>query len=462
MRSAVAVAVVLAAGALAPAARADGFDAGSSFVIFGGSGVREVAQAQAPASVSGTITVDFHGDPAAGCAQRGLCDVSGTLTWRPARRASLSAVRFRTRKHDGLLVSLFLVGDDPRVGATTTAQTQRTGAGAACADVVTGYGGAIGGQAFGSSVRVGPGARGLGTPGDFLATRCPGPLLSDLVKLLPSVKVGFDDAAKGRRTLDLSGEGALSAGGFAGTVRSTVAVRLGHGRTAKASPPTRPRGGTKRRRELSAEYDMHVTGTAAVDLTAAADDARCAPLDACGQRGTVTLTPPAGSIETYLSAEGPASVSTARLRASLGLAGGPRPSGVRVYGAGYGSRRLAAEAVFTRGGAPGCTDRAPTGVPGISLTVGGGRLTATLQGVETDLLHTRCGGPTMGDVAGERFVARGSVPLAAMRARTVTIPLTQGRRFEAGAWHGRVRAALQVVLRREKVRTRVFREPAGP
>ena len=457
MRAA-ALAVVLAAGAVAPAARAD------DLIFFGSPGIRVISQAQAPLTASGAITVEFHGDPAAGCAQRGLCDVTGSVTWRPDPHGTLSAYRLHTPHGPALFVSASLVGEDLGGSPSTTSATQRSAAGAACADVVTERFSPLSGQTSGGVVRIGAGLSGGfgGAPADIFANRCPGPLMPDVAKLLPSAAVRFSDVAKGGRTIDLAGERALSAGGFAGTVRSTLVLRMGPGHSSRGSGQQSSASGRRvRRRELTAEYDARLTGSTAVDLTGAPGDARCAPLDACGVAGTVTLTPPAGAAEAYVDVDAPAKLSASALLASAGLAPGPRPAGVHVFGGATTNRRSTASVALTRDGAPGCTDRVATTPAAVVLTFTGDRVTAGLTGGVGDVLHTRCGGPTTGDMVGEGLLASGSVPLAAMRAPAVTIPLTQGRSFDAGAWRGRVRPSLQLVLRRKKVRVRIYREPAG-
>jgi hypothetical protein len=450
--------VLLAALAPAPAARAD------DLIFFGSAGIRVTRQATAPVTTTGSISLEFHGDPAAGCAQRGLCDVTGSVTWRPEPRGSLSAYRLHTPKGPAIFVSASLVGGEDLGGSpATTATTQRSAAGAACADVVSERYNPLSGQANGGVALIGAGRSGFGiAPSDIFATRCPGPLMADVARLLPSAAVRFGDVATGRRTIDLAGERTFSAGGFAGTVRSTLALRVGPGTASRGSGQQSSIPGRRvRRRELTAEYEARLTGSAAVELAGAGDEARCAPLDACGIAGTVTIASPPGTGDAYVTVDAPARLSASALRASAGLAPGPPPAGARVFGVATTGRRLTAAAVLTRDGAPGCSDRVPTTGASLILAYTGTRVTASLTGNDADLLHTHCGGPTTGDLVGQGFLARGSVPLAAMRAPSVTIPLTQGRSFDAGAWHGTVRPSLRLVLRRKKVRVRIYREPAA-
>ena len=79
------------------------------------------------------------------------------------------------------------------------------------------------------------------------------------------------------------------------------------------------------------------------------------------------------------------------------------------------------------------------------------------SGAGPDVLRTHCPGPSILDAAQNRPLATGNVPRSAFGKRRVTITLSRGRPFEAEPYAGETHAALQIVLRRMRVReTRSF------
>ena len=80
-----------------------------------------------PASFAGQLTVDFHGDAASGCASRGLCGYSGTVSWRPSATGMLDVLSYR--EHGRLRYTLDLEAGNPNsvtgaLGGVTTAKVQ--------------------------------------------------------------------------------------------------------------------------------------------------------------------------------------------------------------------------------------------------------------------------------------------------------------------------------------------------
>ena len=65
---------------------------------------------------------------------------------------------------------------------------------------------------------------------DLLSTRCAGPLESDIAAVLPTRALPVQVLRKGSTTIDLSATSAFAAAGMAGTVRSSVVLRLGRPR----------------------------------------------------------------------------------------------------------------------------------------------------------------------------------------------------------------------------------------
>ena len=181
----------------------------------------------------GAMTLEFHGDEATGCAKRGLCDVSGTVT--TAARSPAGGGLSLFSAPNGVLGSGTLLAN-----ATTKAVVHAPGA-SDCVDEVTrsfvpfGVGGARGARV---QAVFGTDAPSIGVPGGLVysnpdagaavfATRCAGPLPADLRAALPQAIIHRAALAHDRRiAVDFEATRSFARGGFAGTISSDVRLVL--------------------------------------------------------------------------------------------------------------------------------------------------------------------------------------------------------------------------------------------
>jgi hypothetical protein len=270
------------------------------------------------------------------------------------------------------------------------------------------------------------------------------------------------DLLDGRTVLDFSADGKFSAHGFSGTLHSDVIMLVRKGVSPDDDGDVGEQGPVVRHRLLTVNYRVErVSGSIVTAFRGLSDPDLCAPLDACGVAGTLTLAQSARSGEAALLASARARRhSSADLRRALGLLPGPREPGIRAGGYaewGRGSGSVTAE--LTRDGAPDCRDSVPVAGRGyLSLRVRGRVVVAsygTPAGGSGDAMPTRCQGPSGEDIASGRPLATGSLPLSAFRHRQVTIHLDQGIGFRGDGYRGRTRPDLSVVLRRARVREHI-------
>jgi hypothetical protein len=461
-------ALCVAALAFVPAAGAQSGGSGSFFVGDVGTPTSFVFM---EATVSGSVSVDFHGDAAAGCAAAGMCGVSGTVTWRPGASAELFAFGFR-RDGRPYTQGLLALGQGERGGepGSTAAQVRRAASESAgpglCSDAAAGSVALDLSERRGSSLPVriaqedGGGAYGR----DSFRTRCAGPAGSDVAALLPTRVLSTRALRRGHRRLDFSADRPFAARGLAGTVHSDVVITIVRTERGDTSGSGSEEMGpvTARHRLLDLRYRVkRVSGSVTTSVAGLTDPDACAALDSCGTGGSVTLAPSAHAGRADVQAFGPARHRTpADLRRALGLLPGRRPSHVQVSGyVAWEGDRGSVTSALTRGGAPDCRDSAPLGTSGyLSLDARGNRLQAAYgysgEGLG-DPLRTRCPGPGIADVAASHALATGSLPLSALRHRRVTLHLTRGARFRGDGYRGRTSADLTVVLRRTSVRERI-------
>jgi hypothetical protein len=435
--------------------------------------VRSAAAAErvtyrAGVSISGQVTVSFHGDRAAGCEATFRCDVQGTMRWTPRSGGQLSLLGVPGRRLSGYL-SLF-GGSEATVD--TLAVVQRTAADGThvCAD-------ARGSSYFSSplvavrrrSLRFGLQAR----PGAFgpltatpLGTNCGGPLPTDALQGLPTRTVSLRALRTAATRIDLSGSAPFAAGGLAGTVESSVLVRVRKARVRRAQRPrraTRPRPSDRPPfRNIAVEYRLaRMTGSVPVEV--AAEPPTCVALDACGLAGRLTVTPGPARGEAYVFAY--ARLPRIALRRALGLAPGPRPRKVAVYGYLTWTRaRGAVSAALDRNGTPACRDTTPLSNGFIELRARGRRVTARFAGGGeglggADVLRTRCPGPLLADLGRGTRLAVGRIPRRALGRRTLTLHLDQGATALTPGYRLRSQPDLRIVLEREKVEEEQVPEP---
>ena len=430
--------------------------------------------------VSGALAVEFHGDEAAGCADVGVCGVSGDALWRPGRFGALSAVGYKDHGRQ-LELTFALIGDDPDFGQgnppSTSERVRRAtpdGDSALCVDASS-----SGGVFFGSGPLTG-GKVSLGLLGDpaegmppneILRTRCAGPTAADVAHALPVITLTERAIRRGRgRVLDFSADAPFSAGGFSGTVHSTIKMRIGRSTDILDFSDQGPNPDTPthvvRRRELDVRYRIESFGGQTVtSLHGIADPDLCGPLDSCGLMGDVTVAPRIGSGDVDLSASATTSHSARDLRRAVGLARGGRPSGVRAVGfASWDTSNGTVTSDLQRDGALACSDVQSIRGPGVMDVALGRHFVRPAYGFEgTVPTTTRCPGPVTSDVVATRALAEGRAPLRALGHRRVTLRLRRGGAFSGDGYAGSTSADMRLDLQRVFVRSRVhtYHVPEG-
>jgi hypothetical protein len=446
-----AIAAALAAGALAALAPAP---ADAQFIFDGG--VRVVRAYELGVVVRGDVGIDYRGDEAAGCAERHLCDVSGTTVWRAPREGSLILAETVRRGRRGAFAALVFDGD-----GVVRSRTERAGA-ARCVDARRSPALVELPPASGSAVAIG--IAGTSAADDLLRTRCAGPLTGDVVAALPAREVSLRDLRRGRLTLDLAGEREWRGGGFAGVARSTLRLDLGRARPADRGDGGLPRGvRTQRKRVVSVRYRIErAGGTIAARYAGVGDALACGPLDSCAVDGATTLGLAGAGGSFDLLAEGPAGLPRRRFLAALGIVRGGRARGIDLYGFGTLTGVGPPASSLARDGAPDCAD---TGAP-LELGLGAfgrGRRRAgfevTAARGPAGTLHTRCPGPIPTDLVEEGALVATTVPLRALGRRRVALRVRRVRGFEAPGYAGVVDADAELVLRRVRIAERTYREP---
>ena len=190
------------------------------------------AQAQRPefhayrvTAAVGTERVDFSGDPAAGCADRGVCGIAGTETWTPVRPepGTIGAVTRVGRRVAG---QAFLTGGN------TTASVTMPGSDTPCTDAFYVRQAVVTFRHNGARVQAllhGPvGEPPLGQDAAVFATHCAGPRISDLATAGALPKAVLRPSTLRRRTLllKLVADTPFAQNGFSGRVVANVLVRL--------------------------------------------------------------------------------------------------------------------------------------------------------------------------------------------------------------------------------------------
>ncbi|MEA2410804.1 MAG: hypothetical protein QOC77_1365 [Thermoleophilaceae bacterium] len=463
--AAAALTAALATTTIPPVASAQTGDFAQSVTFFGGGGTRPLSAYESAVKGSGQVTVEFHGDEAAGCAAAHLCGVSGTVTWSPGSGGFLLA--FGERSHGQHIESGTLaVGDDLGYGDPgTSARVRRAGDGGApgslCADVGSSIASSNPAPRRGTSI-----AFSLFETDEVLRTRCAGPLTRDVASLMPTRTISERAVRRGGAKLDFSADGEFASHGLAGTLHSNVVLHVGKGSNLlqsqqQAAPPPGTR--SQRTRYLEVSYRIaSVSGRVVTSVRGLADPDLCGPLDSCGLLGTLTTAPSSSTGDGSVIAFGSAKHTKRDLRRALGLAPGPVPRGVQRVGFFEWEDAGSVASDLTRAGAPACADSTPLAGGGLlDLGFSGAHATARYDGGDVTLggdpLRTRCPGPSASDATGG--LAVGTVPLAALGARRATLRLTRGTSFHANGYRGATRPDLTVVIRRTRLRDHVEVEP---
>lgn len=414
---------------------------------FGGpAGATFVSLGNVPLHVQGQIVVTFHGDPAAGCAADGLCPYSGTIVVRP-RSGDMVIATYRFHGRIGHFVT---VGLQPGgMQFMTAARVERSIAGQAvgmCADAAPGLFGELASSTHGRSLRIGLFARGGGT----LSTRCAGPLDGDLAGTGPSVAIPLKRALRGQMTLPLTGTGAFASHGFAGTVSSSLILRLGKPASNESGFPP----GTKTQRMRVVTEQLNLVGVGAqlsATVHGSPNPVVCQVLDSCALVGTLGFGPRAQAFSAEVSATGTAARPYRDFLAALGLSRSGQPRGIAVELS--GSWTLSPVTVDeSQSGA--CTGSAPGGDMFFGMTAGRAVLRGSggLAG-----WRTRCPGPT----PSEATLFPETVPVSSLGHRELTITLRPAGTVEDDGYTVSLHGHLTLTLRRGRITQHVFRQPVG-
>jgi hypothetical protein len=279
-------------------------------------------------------------------------------------------------------------------------------------------------------------------------TRCGGPLSGDLAQVLRPVPVTAAQLRTGRFDIDLRAAGAFAHGDLRGTVESTVVAHVG-----RRKPPERDTGRappTKPYRQLDVTYSVERLG-GTLGATFAGGEL-CEELGSCGDAGTWLLRPGRvrGSLRTWVYA--PLARPPRDLRTAAGLEAGGNARRLELSGAGsWTSRAAALTARISRSGKQICSDTRHTGGGQLQFERSGQSVRVTLMALGGPW-RTSCPGPALADSYAGAALATGTIPLRALGARRVVVPLTRGSSVTTDGWVGATRPAATLVLRRTRVR----------
>jgi len=473
--AAVLCAASAAALAASPAALAVRSSSQATLYGFSAGSASPFAVVQTPARITGSVLVRFRGDPATGCAARGLCGYAGSVLWTPPPAGSL--LIFETRSGGRRRYQLDLSLTDPNGGPgsgqgvtdASVAQTPpapgapdqpgpppapgaRNLPGSSCADATSAA----------PNVQL-PVRRGRvkfsltqASPSP-LQTRCAGPLIADLAAALSAPAPTLRATLGGAIRLDFAGVHSFASRGFAGTVDSTMTIRLGRPHRSLSVGP-RSAGRIERYREVQVDYRATIAGRVTEAIRGDALPGLCAPLGACGLHGTLSVTPAAAPGEASVQAFGPAGRPRRDFLTALGLSSAGRAHGIAVFGQVAFSHGAVITAHLDEG-AVSCRDSAALGVSSVQLGVNRGRLSADYmagQGL-ADPLRTRCPGP----FGPPGTLASGSARLSSLALRSATLTLGRSASFIDDGYRGYSTAHLRLTLRRRRIRTFVLRLPKG-
>jgi hypothetical protein len=398
------------------------------------------------------VVVSFHGDAAAGCASYGLCAYAGTIVIRP-RNGTLSILTVRRRGRIGHAATLVL--GPGQSGYTTSARVQRSVAGApggTCADAQSSpFGGSPLTVVRGSSVTI----RLLAPGGSLLQTRCAGPLDRDLAAVAPAATMPVSKALRGRTAIDLSGTGTFAAHGFAGTISSTVVLRLGRpGPSSSSGSPPPPGVKTQRMRIVTEHLSVvRLAGGLGAAIRGSADPIICGLLDTCGLSGTLSLAPVRHGASVQVLAVGPASRPYRDFLTALGLARGGRARGISV---GMFVNVMGGVQAETNQAGVACTDTGGTG--GVMAAIGAPLGLPATGGSFVGPWRTRCPGPTFENPSGG---VSASLPRGALGRRQFTLQLLGRGSFGDDGYAITGSGRMSVVLRRARISQQVIAQP-GP
>jgi hypothetical protein len=424
-----------------------------SLVVIGvpGGGAVVGAQIYMPMTVTGQVVVSFRGDPSSGCGAIGVCSYTGTVIWSPAGTGSLQIAKILSHKEISYVV-FNSFGNGP-TAETASARVQRTIAGrlaGSCADAepqpgpsfITEHRGRFTFDLF---------ERG----GTVLATRCAGPIDDDLVAVGPRATLAVNGLISGDREIDLREQRSFAGHGFAGTMTSTVVLRLGKPRERNGGGNSIPQGVPRtRERTVTERLSVgQVRGGVTESFRGTSDTDVCALLDSCGASGTIALRPTPRAPEASLYAIGSAKLPYSDFLVALGLRRGPLAKGIHLYGQVDWTDAGTAREQFSQSGL--CSDATRLQQGSVSIEARGGSLTASYA--PGSVVDTRCPRPS----TPRQYVSvlSGAAPLSRLAGGTFTLRLRRGSAITDDGYSGRTSGDLSITLRRGRVTQQVFTEP---
>ena len=417
------------------------------------------ADTETRVSATGSIIVTWHGDPARGCADHGVCDVRGSVVLDPATNQGTSV---SSASHDEFLSGIDFQLDPAVVRVTRGPASDPIGS---CVESL--------GQA-GIAFQPNHGTRGTMVPldpvvmygeGQLSAGRCTGPTAADLAQLLPTLRVPRSSFRRPRQRFEMTLQRTFGAGPFKVDVDSKLRVairrrevRPDRGRITIGREEERVR--VRRRAVLSVSYAIAADPSAMSTSFSGLSGRGCEVLDACGLSGTSTVALAGGQeARVELRAAGSPSLARGRgvRRALTALAAGR----MRVDSVGFDDplrARLDAE-VRRDGSAATCRDGRDIELPPLAIRVG--RTTSRLTighesyGGYGGALRTRCPGP---DTPDSGALAAGTLPTTALDDDRFAVSLALAP-DDSWPFAASTTGSTTLTLRRVRARVRIERVP---
>lgn len=457
------VAVLAAPAPALAAGGGSGYSISQTLYSFGGPQITHLTVTTMPARVTGGVSVSFGPDARTGCAALDACAYRGSLVTNVGRQATVAIQRYVQSGRHHVEAELILGDQSSNATPVTYEEVQRTSAAGQtghCADEAqAGAGARVTRSGAGFTVSLSA----LSAP-----TRCAGPLPSDLSGLLPTVRLPAEAFLAGGATLDFRTMRSFVRHGFAGTLTSTIVIRLGH--------PSRPRGqipssnvfppGMKTIRERFVTESLSVTaasGSLTLAFKGTPDTSVCVLLDSCGIAGTLRLTPSPGATtaQGQLTAIGPAQRPYRDFLAALGLGSGGRAAGISAFGfitwGDHGTLRSQAVQAGT------CSDTATLGSGSASIIFG--RHGAEVGYLPTPFAlsggpgpRTRCPGPLLN---ADHVGAIGRVTAAVARHLSFSVTAKAAGSFSDDGYALSLSGVVELAFHRGRISQQILSTPSG-
>jgi hypothetical protein len=401
-------------------------------------------------SATGGVSVTWHGSQAGHCAAAGLCGYRGSVSTEPDG-GQLFIFQSRGRVEDAFAT---IVAEDASI--VRVSRREPDGGEEACVDAGTPEESEVG-------LRVRRGIARLRLAGAGLDTgRCAGPDLAAVTTRLPAPQIPLARLERGHTSIDLSARVPFTSGPFSGRVISTLRLHVGRmRRTAVSGDDSAPVDRARGRLVRVVDYRTVYRVTALEGQLSASfhglRDPLCAPVDACGVSGVENWAILSSGGTVLIQASALARPSDHGLG---GMVAAVRRRGGRGDVLAYGDLRHevgTTSARVERSGGTSCHDTRSALPPyfdtqasrtGVVLGLG----VPDLYPSGPDLLRTGCPGPTQAGALTRQRIGSGRLPLSAITARRLELPLRAGGRFDdgayAGPWRGRFTMRLQRVKQR--------------